>query len=407
MKVHLSKLCVIALTMLVASCSKIKNEKILEPPVSNQNNLTVEVKAPEVQNGILKFTNFNSFRYFSSENNVEFKSILAGAARGTEPFISMKQAFDSIVKADAVIGEQLKIAYPNGPASVYNNTHTPLASIFSNANFIAGDPVNGYYYDINSFNINVINKINKDGLVLIENWLLQYSKDSLKMWLVGNNGAAGRFASNVSFAANMKDKSSVENFKNKLKEYQTKNTAARTLLNWSPIPEDFRSQSCQNTKRSGGRNKRVIGYIDYELYYGYTPIIAYETSLRNRSISLRGRLFGAWYDSWSTNQDHYYFSTGSYQSGYILYANASPNYTDPYYCNWGFIHSSTQVGSEIITWSPTYKAFLPLILTQTPLGFITLGDGNKPLFSQYYASFRTNSQEGSHNDPECSCTIYR
>jgi hypothetical protein len=217
---------------------------------------------------------------------------------------------------------------------------------------------------------------------------------------------AGRFGSNVTFAANMKDKSSIDNFKTKLKEYQTKNIAARTLLNWTPIPEDFRSINCQNTKRSGGVNKRVIGYIDYELYYGYTPVIGYETSIRNRSLSLKGRLFGSWYDSWATGQEHYYFSTGLSQTGYILFDNTI-NYSNGYTVNWDFIHSSTYNGlSEVITWSPTHKAFLPVLLTQTPQGFVTIGQDNKPAFSRYEASFKTASGYAG-SDPYCSCYFFR
>jgi hypothetical protein len=407
MKTQFTKLCVLALTLLAVSCNKNKTDKLPEEQVNNQEaKLAGEVQVPEVLNGMLKFTNFRSFRYFNPQNNVEFKTIVAGAARGSEPFISMKQAFDSIVKADAIIGEQLRTSHPNGPASLYNNTHTALAGTFANANYVAGDAVNGYYYDINSFDFGATNKINKDGFVQVENWLLQYSKDSLKMWLVGSNNAAGRFGSNVTFAANMKDKSSIDNFKTKLKEYQTKNITARTLLNWTPIPEDFRSINCQNTKRSGGVNKRVIGYIDYELYYGYTPVIGYETSIRNRSLSLKGRLFGSWYDSWATGQEHYYFSTGLSQTGYILFDNTI-NYSNGYTVNWDFIHSSTYNGlSEVITWSPTHKAFLPVLLTQTPQGFVTIGQDNKPAFSRYEASFKTASGYAG-SDPYCSCYFFR
>jgi hypothetical protein len=408
MKTHLFKIVSISLSVFVASCSKISNEKTTDTQLENQNKLTINVKAPEVKNGILKFTNFPSFRHYNPEKSVDYKGMVTVTAKGTEPFISMKQAFDSIAKADAVIAEQLRINYPNGPATVYDNTHTALSQTFPNSIFVAGNASDGYYYDVNSFDFGVTNKINKDGFVIIENWLLQYSKDSLKMWLIGNNGINGRFSSSVAFSANMKNEESVNGFKTKLREYQTKNTAARTLLNWTPIPEDFKSSSCQNTKRSGGVNRRVVGYIDYQLHYGYTPIIGYETSIRNRSLSLKGRLFGSWYDSWATGQTHNYFSIGSIQQGNIIFENAVIDYANPYFMNWNYNDDYIQNNaSEIITWSPRSNAFLPLVITAPILGFVTISDGNKPAFTKYDASFRTASGQGSQNDPYCSCSITR
>lgn len=179
-------------------------------------------------------------------------------------------------------------------------------------------------------------------------------------------------------------------------------------MNWSPIPEDFRSSSCQNTKRSGGVNRRVIGYIDYQLYYGYTPIIGYETSIRNRSLSLKGRLFGSWYDSWATGQEHDYFSVGAIQQGYILFNNSAIDYNNSYFINWNYNDNYIQNGAaEVITWAPSSNGFTPLYFTETISGFVTIGDGNKPAFTKYDASFRTASGQGLQNDPFCSCSITR
>lgn len=319
----------------------------------------------------------------------------------------MKNAFDSITKADAVIAEQLVQQYPNGPATVFDNTHTPLVNAFPNSIYVAGNSTDGFYYESNSFDKAVTPAINTDGFVIVDQWLLKYSKDSLKMWLVGNNGVNGRFSSNVYFSADLNDKLSLETTRGKFKDYQQKNIASRTFLDWSPIPEDYKTNDCQQTIRISGKNRRIIGRIYYNRYSNLSNPTQYESTTQNQTRSLTGRLFGSWYDNWTTPHEQFYGSTGPFQNVYpVASYNDQPPFSfdinSPINFNWTWNSSAYHPSqTDWIVLTPLNNSFTPN-LSYYPKSIVTIG--SKPTITQYSTHYRAYDP-GFGSWPNCSCSI--
>ncbi|MBX9784666.1 MAG: hypothetical protein K2X48_15365 [Chitinophagaceae bacterium] len=376
----------------------------METPQSQQ---TLKSQPPVLENGVLKFTDFRSFRFYG-RSKVLAQPVSSVGARTNEPFISMKTAFDSITKADAVIAEQLAQQYPNGPASVFDNPHTPLVTTFPNSIYIAGNAAEGFYYESNSFDKAVTPAINKDGFVIVDTWLLQYSKDSLKMWLVGNNGVNGRLASTVYFSAKMKDKASVESMRLKFNEHQQKNFAAKTFLDWTAIPEDYRTNDCQQTVRINGKNRRIIGRIYNNRYFNPSNSTQYESTTQNQTRSLTGRAFGTWYDNWSTEHHQFYGSTGPIQTVYpVTSYNDQPPYSfninSSYNFNWTWNSEarSRTVETDWIVLTPLNSTISSGFIS-FPMSIVTIG--SKPTITGYSTHYRAYDP-GFASWPNCSCAI--
>ncbi len=328
-------------------------------------------------------------------------------ARTNASFVSMKTAFDSITKADAILAEQLALQYPNGPSTIFDNTHTPLVSAFPSSIYVAGNNTDGFYYESNSFDKSVLAAINKDGYVQVDQWLLQYSKDSLKMWLVGNRGISGKISTTIYFSAKMSDENSVAQMRLKINDFQTKNVAARTFLNWTPIPEDYKSNDCQQTIRINGKYRRIIGRIYYNRYFDPSNPNQYETSTENQTRSLTGRAFGSWYDNWSTPHEQFWGSQGPFQTVYPVgsYDNQWPYSFDsnsPSNFNWTWNSSAyNSWTTEWIVYTPPSNVF-STNLGYYPFSIVTIG--SKPAITNYSTHFRAYDP-GFGSWPNCSCSL--
>ncbi len=291
------------LIMLFVAASAIGSCKKFPPPIETVAIVyqdTTLVKAPIKSNGVLVFENSKSFIYYKQPQPEA--SVAATSLFILTSFTSMGSAFNALVNDETTIGEQLEITHPNGPAIVYDTTHSTLRNIYPNAFYIAGDITNGYNYEINCFDKVLVDKINQDGIVMVGTTILQFTKDYYKIWKNGdiNNlstivNANQTLGTNL-LVVNVNDQSSIDQ-----NAPATDGLVRAVTGSWV--------RSCQNTKVVNGKRRRVLGYINFVSYRrprplprppGLLNLYLYSVSYNTTSRSLKGRLFGLWFDDWST-----------------------------------------------------------------------------------------------------------
>jgi hypothetical protein len=371
---------------------------ILENKSSPQDQVTVF----SVENGMLKFSDFGSFKLYKiDETKIKNPDLIA--ARSSGAFVSMQDAYEDIAKADALLGEQLAKQYPNGPAYIFDNTHTPLVKVFPNAFYVAGNAVNGFYYESNAFDKSVTGKINKDGFVQVGNVLLQYSKDSLKAWNT-------KVKVNNYFAIDAKNSIGLMELQKFIYSANSNEVASRNLFNWTEIGADARGKDCQNTVRVDNRNRRIIGRTNYNLYTNLNVPVGFSEYLMSITIyskSLQGRVFGAWYDNWNTGNEIYYYSEGPSQGGVnaaILASNGANGILEPgFTTDWNnWIQNPIFNNVNEVNFEPVFSG-LPIGQGVYPGHLVTRFQ--KPLFTKY--TTRHTAYTGFPEKPYCSCEVIR
>jgi hypothetical protein len=357
------------------------NTEIIKPPLP-----VVTISDPIVINGVLKFENSESF--FKYRQNANGSNIGLQSRGG---FVSMQDAFNQLLADEETITASLELQYPAGPASVYDNTHSLLTATYPNSFYVAGNDAEGYYYEINTFDRSVSDKINADGIVAIDSTIVQYTKDYYKVWINGD-------ISNTSLLRNTNSSTSdiiVINIKSSISISEGHSRAPQLWL-----PNLFWNRSCQNTVRVGGRNRRVIGYIDFNNYRinpYYVNYIVYNTRYFTTSRSLKGRLFGVWYDNWYT---------GHQQKGSIVGNFTSGVGRNIYTGQWQYTTVNWNDGFDIVKNNVTeWVIYEPD--NRTNERFLDFPDNytySIPQISSHYAYFLAATGYLSINDnPHCSC----
>lgn len=245
-------------SMFIAGCNK-----------ENLENTTPVVSVSEVSyNGhrILKFRNKTEFDKKVVEMNSVLNQNSTDIKSQPDGFVSMKDAFDMIVADD--------IRYADNNC----DQHTNLILSYPNAFVTKYCDDGAGYYDLNICEYYLSNIVNPDGLVIIGDSIYQYTHKYIKVLKEIRMERIPILMEAEASNENMRIAVSVVNYAN------SSGTAS------------YQRKSQKTVKRH-----RVILYETFvqntSNYYPSNKVTAYWVTFR----SLQRRLFGLWYDNYSTN----------------------------------------------------------------------------------------------------------
>jgi hypothetical protein len=354
------------------------------PPLEVSLNYELDIAKIPVENGMLIFKD-NAHFTLTAEHCRKTKEEQPQFATRTESesFISMKMAFDSINNHQGFIADSLELLETNNPGSiseaVFNNTHSALLQIFKNAYKIMTMEDGGKYLELNTREYNIAEIINKDGFVQIGNKLYKVEYDTLRTM---ENGTSEDF-STLGGAVTSDPARGIT------VEIVTSNgTIARTM----GLPEySALRKECQTTIDK----VRVRGNYDMITYKYQDNPLAVIPQHRVRTIGLKRRLWGVWWDA----PDNGTIGTSA---TWNVIGNSSSGF---------YMQNGNNIGATIFWTSTGYKANSKP-LTDVPISYNPNTQGNfitqmLPIVYQastrhYAIAFKPNAQPlGSVT---CNCT---